>query len=100
MDTERENLRQLFLDFIDTQPDDEWDDTDAWKRYLQTYDDLLAEVEQLQKELEESKENFSKFECGVEGCTNEAMYMDIICEKCKSREDEYFANLHPSILRG
>jgi hypothetical protein len=57
MDTERENLRQLFLDFIDTQPDDdEWDDTDAqpnwWKRYLQTYDDLLAEVEQLREAIE------------------------------------------------
>ena len=65
MDTERENLRQLFLDFIDTQPDDEWDDTDAWKRYLQAYDDLLAEVEQLQKELEESKENFRLFRDSV-----------------------------------
>lgn len=61
-DAERENLRQLFLDFIDTQPDDEWDDTDAWKRYLQTYDDLLAEVERLQKELEESKENEENIE--------------------------------------
>jgi len=48
-DLRRENLRQLFLDFIDTQPDDEWDDTDAWKRYLETYDDLLAEVKRLRK---------------------------------------------------
>jgi hypothetical protein len=50
MDTERENLRQLFLDF--GPDDDEWDDTDAWKRYLQTYDDLLAEVEQLREAIE------------------------------------------------
>mgnify|MGYP003803824687 CR=1 FL=1 len=27
MTEDRENLRQLFLDFIDNQPDDEWDDT-------------------------------------------------------------------------
>ena len=54
IDTERENLRQLFLDFIDNQPDDDedWDDTDAWKRYLQTYDELLSEVKRLQERLD------------------------------------------------
>lgn len=54
IDAERENLRQLFLDFIDNQPDDDedWDDTDAWKRYLQTYDELLSEVKRLQERLD------------------------------------------------
>ena len=35
----RENLRQLFLDFIDLGEDEE-----AWKINLRIYDDLLAEV--------------------------------------------------------
>ena len=39
----RENLRQLFLDFIDLGEDEE-----AWKINLGIYDDLLAEVKELQ----------------------------------------------------
>ena len=35
----RENLRLLFLDFIDLGEDEE-----VWQRYLEIYDDLLAEV--------------------------------------------------------
>jgi len=38
----RENLRQLFLDFIDLGEDEE-----AWKINLGIYDDLLAEVKRL-----------------------------------------------------
>ena len=38
MTIERENLRQLFLDFIDLGEDEE-----VWQRHLKTYDDLLAE---------------------------------------------------------
>ena len=41
----RENLRQLLLDFIDIGEDEE-----AWQRYLETYDDLLAELKQLKHE--------------------------------------------------
>ena len=40
----RENLRLLFLDFIDLGEDEE-----VWQRYLEIYDDLLAEVKRLQK---------------------------------------------------
>jgi hypothetical protein len=47
----RENLRQLFLDFIDLGEDEE-----AWQRYLETYDDLLAEVKRLRKEVKRLKE--------------------------------------------
>ena len=39
---EYENLRLLFLDFIDLGEDEE-----VWQRYLEIYDDLLAEVERL-----------------------------------------------------
>lgn len=40
----RENLRQLFLAFIDLGEDEE-----VWQRYLETYDNLLAEVKRLEK---------------------------------------------------
>ena len=40
--SEYENLRLLFLDFIDLGEDEE-----VWQRYLEIYDDLLAEVERL-----------------------------------------------------
>lgn len=43
----RENLRQLFLDFIDLGQDEE-----VWQGYLETYDNLLAEVEELRKLLD------------------------------------------------
>ena len=43
----RENLRLLFLDFIDLGEDEE-----VWQRYLEIYDDLLAEVKQLRSDLE------------------------------------------------
>ena len=40
----RENLRLLFLDFIDLGEDEE-----VWQRYLEIYDDLLAEVKRLRE---------------------------------------------------
>jgi|TARA_R110000824_G_scaffold15306_4_gene64535 hypothetical protein len=40
----RENLRQLFLDFIDLGEDEE-----AWKINLGIYDDLLAEVKRFEQ---------------------------------------------------
>ena len=43
----RENLRLLFLDFIDLGEDEE-----VWQRYLEIYDDLLAEVQRLRSDLE------------------------------------------------
>jgi len=43
--SEYENLRLLFLDFIDLGEDEE-----VWQRYLEIYDDLLAEVERLREE--------------------------------------------------
>tara|TARA_R100001443_G_scaffold47624_1_gene60193 strand:- start:40 stop:291 length:252 start_codon:yes stop_codon:yes gene_type:complete len=49
IDTDKyENMRQLFLDFIDTASDEV--DEEAWKDKLTMLDDLLAEVERLQKE--------------------------------------------------
>ena len=49
IDTDKyESMRQLFLDFI-ADPMCEEDEA-AWKRYLNTYDDLLAEVERLRKD--------------------------------------------------
>ena len=42
----RENLRQLFLDFIDLGEDEE-----VWQRYLEIYDDLLAEVKRLREQI-------------------------------------------------
>lgn len=38
-------------------------------------------------------------ECSYDFCTNDAIYMDIICEECKGREDEHFDNLDPDVLR-
>ena len=50
IDTDKyEHMRQLFLDFI-ADPMCEEDEA-AWKRYLNTYDDLLAEVERLRERL-------------------------------------------------
>ena len=50
IDTDKyETMRQLFLDFI-ADPMCEEDEA-AWKRYLNTYDDLLAEVERLRERL-------------------------------------------------
>ena len=50
IDTDKyESMRQLFLDFI-ADPMCEEDEA-AWKRYLNTYDDLLAEVERLRERL-------------------------------------------------
>tara|TARA_R100001594_G_scaffold150530_1_gene212175 strand:+ start:2035 stop:2388 length:354 start_codon:yes stop_codon:yes gene_type:complete len=44
IDTDKyENMRQLFLDFIDI-----GEDEPQWKRNLEIYDDLLAEVKRLQ----------------------------------------------------
>ena len=49
IDTDKyENMRQLLLDFI-ADPMDEEDEA-AWKRHLNTYDELLAEVERLRKD--------------------------------------------------
>lgn len=49
-DTDKyENMRQLFLDFI-ADPMCE-DDEAAWKRYLNTYDELLAEVKELRRQI-------------------------------------------------
>ena len=49
----RENLRQLFLDFIDIGEDEE-----VWQRHLETYDALLAEVKRLMIEnLRQQKRN-------------------------------------------
>ena len=46
IDTDKyENMRQLFLDFIDI-----GEDEPQWKRNLEIYDDLLAEVERLRKD--------------------------------------------------
>jgi len=50
IDTDKyERMRQLLLDFI-ADPMDEEDEA-AWKRHLNTYDELLAEVKQLREEL-------------------------------------------------
>ena len=50
IDTDKyERMRQLFLDFI-ADPMCEEDEA-ALKRYLNTYDDLLAEVERLRERL-------------------------------------------------
>ncbi len=50
IDTDKyENMRQLFLDFI-ADPMCEEDET-AWKRHLNTYDELLAEVKRLREAL-------------------------------------------------
>ena len=48
IDTDKyENMRRLFLDFIDTADEDT---EDAWKNKLTMLDELLAEVKRLQKE--------------------------------------------------
>ena len=52
IDTEKyQNMRQLLLDFI-ADPMDEEDEA-AWKRHLNTYDELLAEVKRLRGLLDE-----------------------------------------------
>ncbi len=49
IDTDKyENMRQLFLDFIDI-----GEDEPQWKRNLEIYDDLLAEVERLREWIEQ-----------------------------------------------
>tara|TARA_B100000900_G_C20591086_1_gene721616 strand:- start:511 stop:777 length:267 start_codon:yes stop_codon:yes gene_type:complete len=49
IDTDKyENMRQLFLDFIDTASDEV--DEEAWKDKLTMLDELLAEVKRLQSE--------------------------------------------------
>jgi len=49
IDTDKyENMRQLFLDFIDTASDEV--DEEAWKNRLTMLDELLAEVKQLREE--------------------------------------------------
>ena len=40
----KEHLRRLFLDFIDLVEDEE-----VWQRYLEIYDDLLAEVKRFEQ---------------------------------------------------
>ena len=48
MNTDKyENMRQLFLDFIDTASDEV--DEEAWKDKLTMLDELLAEVKQLRE---------------------------------------------------
>ena len=49
IDTDKyENMRQLFLDFIDTASDEV--DEEAWKDKLTALDELLAEVKRLREE--------------------------------------------------
>jgi len=49
IDTDKyENMRQLFLDLIDSASDEI--DEEAWKNKLTMLDELLAEVKRLQKE--------------------------------------------------
>tara|TARA_B100001758_G_scaffold217102_1_gene203747 strand:- start:327 stop:647 length:321 start_codon:yes stop_codon:yes gene_type:complete len=48
--TKYENMRLLFLDFIDTASDEI--DEEAWKDKLTTLDELLSEVKRLQKALD------------------------------------------------
>jgi hypothetical protein len=55
IDTDKyENMRRLFLDFIDTADEDT---EDAWKNNLTMLNDLLAEVERLRRVLELIGEN-------------------------------------------
>ena len=59
----RENLRLLFLDFIDLGEDEE-----VWQRYLETYDDLLAEVRRLRKAFEIEEQIVQAFYDYREAC--------------------------------
>ena len=54
MSAEQENLRQTISDFI-ADPMCEADEA-AWERHLQTYNELLAEVKDLQKKLDNLRE--------------------------------------------
>ena len=49
---EYQNMRQLLLDFI-ADPMDEEDEA-AWKRHLNTYDELLAEVKRLREGIQDA----------------------------------------------
>jgi Mor family transcriptional regulator len=54
-DTDKyENMRQLFLDFIDTASDEA--DEEAWKNKLTMLDEVLAEVKRLRKQLKEAND--------------------------------------------
>jgi len=73
IDTEHYNLRQLFLDFIDLGEDEE-----VWQRYLETYNDLLAEVKRLREricDLEMSMEEYRQ-ERPTEYCANCYAYIE------------------------
>jgi len=82
IDTDKyENMRQLFLDFI-ADPMCENDEA-AWKRYLNTYDELLAKVERLRKR----EATFDAFIDSLD-CHNEHEWMLI------ERIDEIDERLH------
>ena len=54
MSAEQENLRQTISDFI-ADPMCEADEA-AWERHLQTYNELLAEVKDVQEKLDNLRE--------------------------------------------
>jgi hypothetical protein len=58
IDTDKyENMRLLFLDFIDTASDEL--DEEAWKDKLTMLDELLKEVKQLRKDLNDAEDVIS-----------------------------------------
>ena len=80
-----ENMRLLFLDFIDTASDEE--DEEAWKDKLTALDELLAEVKRLQY-LEKYAPTFQVFAQNEE-------YMEEECTQHGSVKEceEYIATL-------
>ena len=80
----RENLRQLFLDFIDI-----GEDEDAWKINLGIYDDLLAEVKRLRERVKQLEGFLDLAELCMECGLNYAGWADyeVAC-KCSEGEEE------------
>jgi len=82
IDTDKyENMRQLFLDFIDI-----GEDEPQWKRNLEIYDDLLAEVKRLQTIMHEI-EAHNGVSAEVVAASSDALFMnDLLTEVKRLRE--------------
>lgn len=78
MSEDREQLRITILDFI-ADPMCEEDEA-AWKRHLNTYDELLAEVKRLREELDETEYRLEMAEDVLGRSDWNTIYREIIDE--------------------
>ena len=89
IDTDKyENMRQLFLDFIDI-----GEDEPQWKRNLEIYDDLLTEVKRLREDYEKMSEVLR--EHGMDICRHcRVIYCD------DDMNHPHYPSLHPWHMDG